>query len=72
MAIIKRRSHTKKAGQAVDAPQSAPSRHSVVIKKSSHDTAQDWGIHHELLKAWNKEASLEPGSSVFIDPPEVS
>ena len=66
----------KKAGPGVYAPRPAPSaskaRHSVVITKSLHDTAQNWGLHPELLKAWNPGATFEIGSSVFIDPPKAS
>lgn len=76
MVIIRRSKggkFAKKTGQGVDAPHLVPSnRHSVVIDKSMHDTAQDFGIHPELMKAWNPGATFEIGSSVFIDPPEVS
>ena len=76
MVIIRRSKggkFAKKAGPGVDAPHPAPSaRHRVVIDKSLHNTAQDWGLHPELVKVWNPGASFEPGSSVFIEPPEVS
>jgi hypothetical protein len=75
MVVIRNRQSkfAKKAGQGIDAPSLAPpTRHCTTVEKTLHDTAQDWGLHPELLKAWNPGATFEPGSVVFIDPPEAS